>query len=345
MQAAARMLLDRLQRSFPLTSEPYASLALTVGMKDAKEVQSRIRDFKEQKLVRQISAIFNTGAMGHMSSLVAMAAPEGHVDEAARVVNSHPGVSHNYLRPGRFNLWFTIAVPPGASLDREVDKLAASAGGWPTLILPAKRKYKLAVVLDVLEEGDEEAGEERMGVPPVEALIPFQATPENVRIVRCIQEDLPLVDKPFNVWAEALGMSERELITTMSEWLKAGYIRRFAAILDHRRAGFSANGMVVWNCPEERIDASGASLAAHPEVSHCYHRPAHPPQWPYNLYAMVHGRSSEECMKIAERLGESIGIPQCDVLFSTREYKKIRLKLFWETSENCKNGERIHYGG
>jgi DNA-binding Lrp family transcriptional regulator len=107
-----------------------------------------------------------------------------------------------------------------------------------------------------------------------------------------------------------------------------GFIRRFAAVLNHRQVGFSANGMVVWNCPEERLDVSGAILSSHAEVSHCYCRPSYP-AWPYNLYAMVHARSEEECRGIAEKLGNSIGLGDYRILFSTKEFKKIRLKLFW----------------
>jgi DNA-binding Lrp family transcriptional regulator len=106
-------------------------------------------------------------------------------------------------------------------------------------------------------------------------------------------------------------------------------MRRFAAVLNHRQVGFHANGMVVWDCPVEQMDALGKTLASHAEVSHCYHRPAHP-GWPYNLYAMIHGRSVEECRAVAEKLAASIGLPDFRILFSTREFKKIRLKLFWD---------------
>jgi len=101
--------------------------------------------------------------------------------------------------------------------------------------------------------------------------------------------------------------------------------------LNHRQVGFNANGMVVWACPEARIDECGIILSSHAEVSHCYHRPAHP-EWPFNLYAMIHGRTVEDCHAVAQRLAEAIHLPDHLILFSTREFKKIRLKLFWEDS-------------
>jgi DNA-binding Lrp family transcriptional regulator len=298
---------------------------------DGNAARDRIAALKQQRLVRQISAIFNTGALGYRSSLVAMAVPESDLDRAAAVVNRYPGVSHNYLRPGTYSMWYTIAVPPGTTVEATVRELSEAAGGWPTLILPALRKYKLAVVLDVLEESEAEGemGEEKSDIPLMESTAPFQPTAENIRIVRCIQEDLPLAERPFMVWAQSLGMTETELLGLISEWLERGFMRRFAAVLNHRQAGFNANGMVVWSCPEDQIDEKGRILATYPEVSHCYHRPAYA-AWPYNLYAMVHGRTMEECRKIAEKLGDAILLRDYQILFSTREFKKIRLKLFWD---------------
>ncbi len=293
-----------------------------------QEVLSRIQNLKAGRLVRQISAIFNTGALGYQSSLVAMAVPEAFTEQAAHVVNAYPGVSHNYLRPASFNLWFTIAVPPGKSLEDVVARLSREAGGWPTLILPALKKYKLAVVLDVLE--DSEADTSAVGFPEasLESLKRFHASEHNVRLVRCLQEDLPMVPRPFAAWGRSLGMNDEDLMDVIRQWLAWSWIRRFAAVLNHRQAGFGANGMVVWQCDSSRIDASGMALAAFPEVSHCYQRPLHA-EWPYNLYAMIHAKTENECRKIAERLSKAVGLDEYRILFSTREFKKIRLKLFW----------------
>lgn len=328
MDSVGRMLLDRIQRSFPLVSKPYEALAAGVGISEA-EVRERIGELKQRRQVRQISAIFNTGALGYRSSLVAMAVSDRQLESAAQAVNAYPGVSHNYLRPGTYNMWYTIAVPPGESLEAKVGELACAAGDWPTIILPARRKYKLAVVLDVLEEGETEATLEQPGGMVLEAQEAFQTTAENIRMVRCIQEDLPLVERPFAAWAAMMHMDEAALLEGIARWLNQGIIRRFAAVLNHRQVGFSANGMVVWHCPESRIDECGIILSSHAEVSHCYHRPAHP-EWPYNLYAMIHGRSEDDCRMIAERLAEAIHLPGLRILFSTREFKKIRLKLFWK---------------
>ena len=328
MDSLDRLLLDRIQRNFPLTPRPFNVLAESWSVTE-EEVRKRIERLKRERIVRQISGIFNTGALGYRSSLVAMSVPAEHLERAAAVVNGYPGVSHNYLREGSYNMWYTIAVPPGQSLEAKVGELARESGGWSALVLPAVKKYKLAVVLDVLEEGDTETGDEPLRSPVLEATATFQATGENIRIVRTVQEDLPLVPRPFKFWAEDLRMNESALLEILADWTARGFMRRFAAVLNHRQAGFSANGMVVWRCPEERIDEAGATLAARQEVSHCYHRPAYP-DWPYNLYAMVHGRTREDCEAVAGRLGESVQLMDYRILFSTREFKKIRLKLFWD---------------
>jgi len=328
LDATNRVLLDRVQRSFPIVSRPYLRLSEGLGI-DEREVCERLGFLKGQNLLRQVSAIFNTGVLGYRSSLVAMAVRDHDLDRAVAAVNSYPGVSHNYLRPDLFNVWFTVAVPPGQSLEDTVRSLSRKAGDWPTLLLPALRKYKLEVVLDVLEETDGEPGDEREDRPRLESTISFQPTEQNVRIVRCIQEDLPLVERPFAAWASQTGMRENELLELIDHWINLGFIRRFAAVLNHREVGFSANGMVVWNSPPEKIDEHGRILASHPEVSHCYHRPAYE-VWPYNLYAMIHGRSAVDCESAAEKLGRAIHCDQYRILFSVKEFKKIRLKLFWE---------------
>lgn len=328
METTNRLLLDRIQRSFPIVSKPFQVLSAGLGI-DEEEVRQRLGMLKKQNLLRQISAIFNTGALGYRSSLVAMAVSERDLDRAVEAVNAYPGVSHNYLRPDTFNMWFTIAVPPAQSLDKTVHHLSDLGGGWPTLILPALRKYKLAVVLDLLEEPEADSEDERRNLPRMEESSSFEATDQNIRIVRCIQEDLPLVESPFAEWAARIGMTEDGLLELIGQWLHHGFMRRFAAVLNHREVGFSANGMVIWNAPLERIDELGQILASHSEVSHCYHRPAYA-VWPYNLYAMIHGRSVEDCENIAKKLGKAIRMDEYRILFSTKEFKKIRLKLFWK---------------
>ncbi|MEE9199359.1 MAG: Lrp/AsnC family transcriptional regulator, partial [Dehalococcoidia bacterium] len=145
--------------------------------------------------------------------------------------------------------------------------------------------------------------------------------------IRELQEDMPLVPRPFDGMASRLGITLGELFRKCDEFQEAGLMRRYAAILHHQNAGFTANGMVCWRVPEERVREVGETAASFPQVSHCYQRPTYP-DWPYNLFSMVHARDEEKCRRIAEKISEKTGIADYTILFSTKEYKKERVKYF-----------------
>lgn len=338
MDSFDRNLLNILQRSFPLTSEPYAAVASALHSRES-DVISRIAGLKEESIIRQISAIFDPPAVGYQTCLVAMAVDRDRVEQAAQVINRERGVSHNYLRENEFNMWFTIAVPPGADLQYEVGRLWAAAAARKTLTLPAVKIYKIAVVLDMEGDNSEEEGRKISEMDgEARTFIPSLPEAEDIRIIRCIQEDLPLIKKPFFAWAGSLSLEEDYLIDWIKSRLEKGVIRRFAALLRHCKAGFLANAMVAWECPVEIIDRQGQFLAAQPEVTHCYYRvPA--PGWPYNLYAMVHDRDRAGCDQVIERLITTSGLNRFKVLYTVREIKKERLKLFWDEPLNrsCKD--------
>lgn len=328
MDSFDRSLLNVIQRNFPVTTEPYAAIA-SVLHSGEDDVIRRIECLKEKGVIRQISAIFNPPVVGYQTCLVAMAVGEEQLERAARVINREPGVSHNYLRQNEFNMWFTIAIPPGGNLQSELERLGRAAAARKILALPVVKLYKIAVVMNMEEESPDEDktidtmnGEVRASTAPI-------LGPGDIRIIRCIQEDLPPVKKPFLPWAESLSLGEDYLIGWIRSRLEVGVIRRFAALLRHRRAGFLANAMLAWRCPLEIIDRQGQYLASQPEVTHCYQRlPA--TGWPYNLYAMVHGRDRVACDQVIERLMAGSGLETCQILYSVRELKKERLKLFWD---------------
>jgi DNA-binding Lrp family transcriptional regulator len=142
-----------------------------------------------------------------------------------------------------------------------------------------------------------------------------------------MQEDLPLVEMPYAVWAEQAEISEQELFAWAKEMERLGYMRRFAAILHHRNAGFLANAMVVWQVPDEQVDAVGEQMARFREVSHCYRRPVYP-HWPYPLFTMIHAATYSDCMDVVRRIEEQAGAFPHKNLFSSKEYKKTRVKYF-----------------
>ena len=149
-------------------------------------------------------------------------------------------------------------------------------------------------------------------------------------IVRVLQEGVPLVSRPYQVMASQLQMSEEELLAAIADFLSRGIIRRLGVMVRHQDLGYVANAMIVWEVPEDRIDEVGEIMAGFQEVTHCYQRPAYPPDWPYNLFTMVHGRKREDCQEIAARLAGASGLKNYRLIFSLDELKKSSMKYFLE---------------
>ncbi len=147
------------------------------------------------------------------------------------------------------------------------------------------------------------------------------------KICSLIQGDIPLTSRPFLEIARKVDMAEDEVLRIIEGLMRKGIIRKFGAVLGHRKAGFKANGMIVWNVPEEERERIGRIMASFDEVTHCYERPTFE-GWPYSLFTMVHGVTKEECLRIAEKISRATGIKDYRVLFSTREFKKKSMEYF-----------------
>ena len=323
-----KWLLNRLQFDFPIAECPWAILAHESGDTQS-DVLSRIIALKDRRLIRQISPIFDTRALGYSSTLAAARVQNKRLEDAAAAVSRHPGVSHNYERQAEFNLWFTLAVPPGASLGDELSQLAADAAFDDYIALPTIRTYRIGVMLDVAD-GGATPQRKHAARPKHGSSAPVTLTDRDKEIIRVTQNDLPLVEYPFADMCDALGITFDELAAWFDRMQQAGAMRRFAAILRHREAGFTANGMVVWQLPDDTVDKAGEIAAAAPEVTHCYRRPTFD-AWPYNLYTMVHATSESQCQAVVDRLYDQLkplGAPAPRTLLSTREFKKERVRYF-----------------
>jgi len=330
-QGIDRQLLNAVQKEVPLIAQPFAQIAHELGLSET-EVLDRLRHWRDDEgVIRQISAIFDTRKLGYTSTLVAMKIPSERINEAARIVNDHPGVSHNYERDHEFNLWFTCAVPPGMSLDGHIDRLHEMVGATSTRILPTLKMFKIEVRLDM------ETGVSNSDSPPPPKVDIPPLTDDDIRAIRGLQVDMPLVSRPFQAEAETVGMTEDELLTYAHKFVADGRMRRSAGILRHRRAGFLANGMGVWKMPEDRAQELGYKIASFPQVTHCYQRPVYE-DWPYRVFSMVHARTEEKVRDVIKEIASETGLEGYDILFSTREFKKTRVPYFtgeyeaWEAS-------------
>ena len=157
----------------------------------------------------------------------------------------------------------------------------------------------------------------------------FNPSEDDKEFIRQLQKDLEITDRPFLKAAQKLGMTEEQVFAKLKHYEEIGVMRRFAAILRHRDAGFVANGMIVWKVPDERISEVGEKLGAFPQVSHCYQRPVYP-DWPYNVFSMIHCKSQDEAEEMAKTIQSQINVDEYMILFSAREFKKIRVEYFVE---------------
>ena len=332
-----RKLLNLMQGSFPIAARPYQHVAAKAGIEEA-EVLARVEHLLGARIIREITPIFDTRALGYSSMLVAAKVDPEYPHRAAKVINAHPGVSHNYLRNHAFNLWFTIATEPDSplGLGGTLEILAREAGAESVRQLPTLKLFKIRMDLEM--EGDtgalSSAAEE---VEPIE--LERQPYDErDVAVIRALQGQMGVCSEPYASPAAALEIAQESLLAHLSGMQERGLLRRVAAILYHRRAGFSANGMGVWQVPEELIPETGRKMASVRGISHCYQRPTYP-DWPYSVFTMAHGRSKEECDAILDAIAEQTQITGRATLYSSTEFKKIRLLYF---TDDYRAWEREH---
>jgi chlorite dismutase/DNA-binding Lrp family transcriptional regulator/nitrite reductase/ring-hydroxylating ferredoxin subunit len=328
-----KKLVNLMQWEFPVVSRPWQALGETVGTDEA-DIMQRIARMREIGVIRQISPIFDTRKLGYKSSLVAVRATPERLEEAAAIISSHPGVSHNYRRDHDFNIWFTIAVPPDGDLDAEVQRLTERAGVEKVRMLPTLKMYKIAVKLN-LEQDETKLAKDTQGYTKAAEVRPLSERDKH--LIRATQDDLPLVAEPFKALAEQAGITEAELFAWFAEMQQMNYLRRIAAILRHQKAGFTDNGMITWKVPEDKVDEAGRIAAAYSTVSHCYRRPIYP-DWQYNFFSMVHARSRENAEEIGRQIAAELrplGVTEYVILFSTKEFKKDRVRYFvdWNADE------------
>jgi DNA-binding Lrp family transcriptional regulator len=334
-----KRLLNLMQAHFPIASRPYRHVGAQAGITE-EQAMARVRHLLDQRIIRQVTPIFDTRALGYKSMLVAAKVDPDNPWRAATVINEHPGVSHNYLRNHEFNIWFTIATEPDSplGLDGTLEVLGRLAGAESVRQLPTLKLFKIRMDLEM------EAGTDALA-RPVEAAEPAETEPQpygelDVAVIRALQGDMPVIREPYASAAEVVGLEQNRFLAHLEGMRERRLLRRVAAILYHRRAGFSANGMGVWKVPEEQIMELGPRMAAFRGISHCYQRPTYP-DWPYSIFTMAHGRSKEECDAILNAIAAETGVEERATLYSSTEFKKVRLLYF---TEDYRDWERRHAG-
>jgi DNA-binding Lrp family transcriptional regulator len=315
-------ILSRIQKKFPLVAKPFKSIADELGISE-DEVLAILQEEKEKNIIRQTSAIFDTKRLGYKSSLVAFKIAKEDIDDAVKIINSHPGISHNYERNHDFNIWFTLAVAPDSilGLEKTLEILSKLTKAQDYIMLPTLKLFKISVKLNTTGKDDKKEKVKKVVHKDIEL------TPLHHQIIQRAQYDIDIVSEPFKKIVDELDIDYETFFNVLIQLQEAGIMRRFASILNHRKAGFNANAMVVWDVDEANGEAIGEKAAAFSAVSHCYLRPKYD-NWPYNLFTMVHGKTTQETNAIIEEMAKEIESKEHMPLYSSREFKKVRIEYF-----------------
>lgn len=327
MNELQKRILNIIQTQLPIERRPFAALAEPLDSDEA-EIIEQINQFKRAGIIRRMGAIFDAAHLGYVSTLVAAQVPPEKLDAFVADVNSLPGVSHNYGRNHLFNVWFTLIVPDQAAIDACLADLQKEHGIAHIYSLPAEKMFKIKVRFDFgnsqakyEDEPSDRVAHEEIAQPSFSQL--------QIALIRQLQEDLPLTTEPFAVIAENIDTHVDIVLNQIDDWKSAGLIRRFGAAIRHHQAGFTANGMVVFQIEPEDLDEAGDLLAGYQQVSHCYQRPT-TPLWPYNLFAITHCKSQPQLRDLVQQMIAHIKPKKYDILISTAEYKKCNVKYFSE---------------
>ncbi len=316
-------LIDRLQRSVPLTERPFADLGAELGLSEAA-VLDRLTQLLGSGVLTRLGPLYQIERAGGQFILAALQVPQQRYAEVTAQVNALPEVAHNYRREHALNMWFVVAAETPAVAWATCDQIEA-ATGLPVHAFPKEREYFVGLYLPLLDRPDP-APPAAQAAPAATALV---LTEFDRALIAATQSGLPLVPRPYDAVAAMLGSSSAAVRERLAALLAAGVVRRIAAVPNHYRLGYTANGMSVWDVDDAEVDRLGELLGSQPGVSHCYRRPRKPGVWRYNLFAMLHGHSREQVLAQAEQVAALLG-PACrahDVLFSSAILKKTGLRL------------------
>ena len=285
-------LIDRLQHSLPTTERPFADIAAELGMAEPQVIERLHRLLKSGVLTR-FGPLFHIERAGGQFILAALQVPDERYAEVTALVNALPEVAHNYRRDHVLNMWFVVAAETPEAAWAACDRIEA-ATGLPVHAFPKEREYFVGLYLPLLSPAP------RVGEAPTRALPahaptaqPTVLTDFDRQLIAATQSGLPLVARPYDTVAAMLGSTGEAVRTRLAELLAAGVVRRIAAVPNHYRLGYAANGMSVWDVADEHVDRLGELLGSQPAVSHCYRRPRKAGVWRYNLFAMLHGHTRD----------------------------------------------------
>lgn len=308
-----RRLLNEFQHDFPLVSRPYLAIGKQLGIGEA-EVIKRLGALSRQGVVSRVGPVFSPGCIG-ASTLAALAVSPEHLERVAQWISAMPEINHNYQREHRYNLWFVAATPDEAWLERVLQKIAQESG-CPMLVLPLLERYHIDLGFD-LRDGRRSSH----GCRASDNAIRLRLDASQRAIVAAMQGGISLERRPFG---QVAGMGEEMVIRQVTQWREQGVIKRFGVVVRHHEVGYRENAMAVWDVPDDRVAELGRLAAEQEGVTLCYRRRRQTPDWPYNLFCMVHGTDREMVRRKITQITRRTGLERYDaqVLFSCHRYKQ-----------------------
>jgi DNA-binding Lrp family transcriptional regulator len=307
-------LIDDWQRDFPLIERPFAEVGRGVGLDEAGTIAT-FRRLSDAGIIARIGAVVRPHSIG-ASTLAAVRVPPDRLEAVAATISAEPLVNHNYERTHAINLWFVIAGPQQQAIADTIGRIERSTG-LAVLVLPLLQAYHIDLGFGLAGRRQESRGAPR-------SVATYCPDALDRAVLAAIEDGLPLVDRPYRDVAQRLGLSEEELLDRLRHMATSGALARFGCVVRHRALGYTANAMAVWNIPDEIVDTVAGQFAKHPSVTLCYRRPRRLPDWPYNLFCMVHAKCRRDAYAAIDDLnlvGET-GLNQQAVLFSTRCFKQ-----------------------
>jgi len=328
-------LIDGFQSGFPVAERPFRTVGEELGVSES-EALARVERLRERGVFRRFGAVLNPPVIGS-STLAAVSAPENRFEEVAEIINGYRQVNHNYRRDHDWNMWFVVTAGTREKRDGILDDVEARTG-LPVLRLPMRTDYYIDLEFPVVNE--DRFARESLDETEVDATrISEEATAGlsdlDRRLLLAIQDGFPLSATPYRDIAERVDAPVGDVLAAVERLLADGSIKRIGCVVNHVVTGFDANCMVVWDVPDEQLDAQGKAVGRLPYVTLCYHRPRRPDLgWEYNLFTMVHGREEAAVdAKIDELATEHLPVPH-ERLYSTETLKQTGARYDDLVSEN-----------
>ncbi|MCP4076956.1 MAG: Lrp/AsnC family transcriptional regulator [Gammaproteobacteria bacterium] len=321
--------INKYQGGFPVCEQPFLDVALELGT-DETTLISIIQKLLTDGWLSRFGPLYDAKQMGGGLTLAALSVAEDQFDKITSIVNAFDEVAHNYRREHKLNMWFVLATETEQAIQNVISDIESKTG-LKVFNCPKLQEFYVGLKLHIDSKGqvDTVPMDVNRDKLAYSSMAPVAPNTFERKIIAASQAGLPLVSKPYELLARQLDSDTKSIMNSFDALLKNGTMRRIGAVPNHYKLGLRGNGMTVWDVPDELVSEIGEKIGSMGFVSHCYQRPRHLPDWPYNLFAMVHGADKDQAInKLQEMEAELYPYNfRHDVLFSSAILKKSGLRI------------------